>query len=244
MRTRTPSTAAPPTCSRCRTARCSCPMTTTAPSTGSRTTRKKPRPTDRLMQICFPSARPLILGLAAAVFYAGPVYAQKMPLNERIEQCDSCHGEGGNSRGERVPSLAGQPKFFILNQLFLMREGVRKIEVMAPFVKDLTDQDLDQLAKLYAGLAPKPSGEPIDPALAKRGAELAVTLRCVSCHLPTLAGREQMPRLAKQRIDYMIDTLKAYRDNARAGADSAMTAVIVGVPDADLAALAHYAASK
>jgi cytochrome c553 len=167
-----------------------------------------------------------------------------MPLNERIEQCSSCHGEDGNSRAEKIPSLAGQPEFFILNQLFLMREGVRKIEVMAPFVKDLTDADLDALSKHFAGLESKPIGEPIDPSLVKRGAELAVALRCVSCHLPTLAGREQMPRLARQRIDYLIDTLKAYRDNARAGADSAMTAVIVGVPDADLAALAHYAASK
>jgi cytochrome c553 len=195
------------------------------------------------MQVCFRSMRPLILGLAAAALCAGTARSQSMPLNERIELCASCHGADGNSRAEKVPSLAGQPEFFILNQLVLMREGVRKIEAMAPFVKDLTDADIEALAKHFSGLEPKPSGEPIDAALAKRGAELSVTLRCVSCHLPTLAGREQMPRLAKQRVDYMIDTLKAYRDNARAGADSAMTAVIIGIPDADLAALAHYAAS-
>ena len=190
------------------------------------------------------SWRPLILGLAAAVLCAGAACGQSMPLKERIELCGSCHGEDGNSGGEKIPSLAGQPEFFILNQLFLMREGVRKVEVMAPYVKDLKDTELEGLAKHYASLAPKPSGEPIDRSLLKRGAELAVTLRCVSCHLPTLAGREQMPRLAKQRIDYLIDTLKAYRDNARPGADSAMTAVIIGVPDSDLIALAHYAASK
>ena len=28
---------------------------------------------------------------------------------------------------EKIPSLAGQPAFYILNQLFLMREGVRPI---------------------------------------------------------------------------------------------------------------------
>ena len=167
-----------------------------------------------------------------------------MTLNQRIEACNACHGADGNSRAEKIPSLAGQPEFFILNQLFLMREGVRQVEAMAPSVKDLSDADIEGLAKHFAGLEPRASGEPVDPALARHGAELAVTLHCVSCHLPTLAGREQMPRLAKQRIDYLIDTLKSYRDNARAGADSAMTAVVLGVPDADLAALAHYAASK
>ena len=127
-----------------------------------------------------------------------------MPLAERIQLCGACHGEDGNSRMQNIPSLAGQPEFFMLNQLFLMREGVRRIEVMTPFVKDLKDDDIDALAKHFAKLAPKASDEPIDPALAKRGAELAAARRCASCHLPTLAGQEQMPRLAKQRIDYLI----------------------------------------
>jgi cytochrome c553 len=68
-------------------------------------------------------------------------------------------------------------------------------------------------------------------------------LRCTSCHLPTLAGQEQMPRLAKQRVDYMIHAMKEFRDNKRSGADTTMTAIVFGVSDADLAALAHYAAS-
>lgn len=196
------------------------------------------------MRYCCVTLRPLILGLAAALLCVGLSCGQPGSLNERIAACGACHGEDGNSHNEKIPSLAGQPEFFILNQLFLMREGVRQVEAMTPYVKDLSDADIGGLAEHFAGLEPKPSGEPIDTSLAQHGAELAVTLRCVSCHLPTLAGREQMPRLAKQRIDYLIDTLKAYRDNARAGADSAMTAVVIGVPDADLAALAHYAASK
>jgi cytochrome c553 len=188
--------------------------------------------------------RSLALGLATVAFCMVCAFAQSMPLAERIELCATCHGEDGNSRMANIPSLAGQPEFFVLNQLFLMREGVRRIEVMAPFVKDLKDEDLDALAKHFAGLAPKASDETVDPALARRGAELAVSLRCGSCHLPTLAGQEQMPRLAKQRIDYLIATLKSYRDSPRPGADTAMSAVVIGVSDADLIALAHYAASR
>jgi cytochrome c553 len=53
-----------------------------------------------------------------------------------------------------------------------------------------------------------------------------------------------VPRLAKQRVDYLIHALKDYRDNTRTGADTIMSIVVAGVPDGDLAALAHYAASR
>jgi len=188
--------------------------------------------------------RSLVLGLAAAFLSAGSAFGQSMPLAERIQQCGGCHGEDGNARLEKMPSLAGQPEFFVQNQLILMREGVRAVEAMAPFVKDLTDADIVALAQHYAGLEPKPSGETVDPNLAARGAELGEKLRCGSCHLPNLAGQQQMPRLAKQRIDYMIEALKAFRDNTRSGADTQMSAAVYGISDADLVALAHYSASR
>jgi cytochrome c553 len=196
------------------------------------------------MQLNVECWRPLVLGLAAVFVWVGLAIGQDMPLAERVQICGGCHGEDGNSRLENIPSLAGQPEFFVMNQLILMREGVRRIEAMMPFVKDLKDADITALAKHFAGLAPKPSDERIDPALAKRGGELAPSLRCASCHLPTLAGQEQMPRLAKQRVDYMVQALKQYRDNQRSGADTQMTAVVFGRSDRELAALAHWAASK
>lgn len=190
--------------------------------------------------------RPLALGLAAALFLNVDAAAAQadLPLTERIRQCAGCHGEDGNSRIEKMPSLAGQPEFFVMNQLVLMREGVRQVEAMMLIVKALKDEDIFALAKHYASLEPKPSEEKIDPALVKRGAQLAAARRCSSCHLPTLAGQEQMPRLAKQRIDYMVDAMKAYLADARRGADTLMTAAIAGLSEDDLMALAHYAASR
>jgi cytochrome c553 len=188
--------------------------------------------------------RSLALLLAAALAFPVGAQAQTLTLPERIEQCGSCHGEDGNSKLENIPSLAGQPAFFTLNALILMREGVRKVEAMAPFVKDLTDADVQALADHYEKLPPKPSDEKIDPALAERGAKIAAQRRCVSCHLPSLAGQQQMPRLAKQRIDYMIHAMKQYLTDSRTGADTAMTAAIFGLRDEDIAALAHWAAGK
>ncbi|MPZ38148.1 MAG: c-type cytochrome [Rhizobiales bacterium] len=167
-----------------------------------------------------------------------------MPLAERIKLCGACHGEDGNSRTPNIPSLAGQPEFFLVNQLFLFREGVRKVPGMSELTAGLKDDDLVALAKHFAALEAKPSKEAIDPASAKRGAALAEPMRCASCHLPSLTGQEQMPRLAKQRIDYLIHSMTQFRDDARSGADTQMSNVLIGVSDDDIAALAHYASSR
>ena len=188
--------------------------------------------------------RSLALGLATAALCTACAIAQSVLLAERIALCSTCHGEDGNSRMENVPSLAGQPEFFLFNQLFLMRETVRRVDAMTPFIKDLKDDEMEALAKHFAGLAPKASDEAIDPSLIQRGSELASAMRCGSCHLPTLAGQDQMPRLAKQRVDYLIHSMKSFRDNTRSGADTLMSNVLIGTSDADLAALAHYAASR
>jgi cytochrome c553 len=188
--------------------------------------------------------RSLALLLAAAFTFSGGAVAQSLTLPERIEQCGTCHGEDGNSKLENIPSLAGQPAFFTLNALILMREGVRKIEAMAPFVKDLKDADIQALADHFEKLPPKPSEEKVDPAMAERGAKIAAQRRCESCHLPSLAGQQQMPRLAKQRIDYMVHAMKQYLTDSRSGADTAMTAAIFGLRDEDIVALAHWAAGK
>ena len=184
-----------------------------------------------------------VFATIAFVLLASPASAADIDVSQRIAQCVTCHGANGNSATAKIPSLAGQPEFFLLNQLILMREGVRQVAVMTPFVSNLSDAEAEGLAKHFAALEAKPSGEAVNPALAARGAALVERLHCASCHLPTYVGRNQMPRLAKQRIDYMVESLKAIRESQRAGGDSLMTAAVAGISDEDLEALAHYVAS-
>ena len=187
----------------------------------------------------------------ACAFAADIVLCSTAPLQsvagevpkERLQLCDSCHGESGNSTMERTPSLAGQPELYLTNQLILMRERLRASEVMAPIVKGLTDAEIIELAAHYAKFTPSPSPQPADKVLAARGAELAVQMHCGSCHLSDYAGREQIPRLARQRLDYVIDSLVAYREGTRSGIDTSMNGVMAGVSDADVRALAHYLAT-
>jgi cytochrome c553 len=184
-------------------------------------------------------------GLAVAVFFSVAVAAglHAQTLQERLQLCSTCHGEKGVSKMEKTPSLAGQPELFLTNQLILMREKLRKVEVMEPFVKGLKDDDIIAMAAHFSKFPPQPTDETVDQALIARGTDLAQKMLCGQCHLPDFAGREQMPRLTGQRLDYLILTLTSYREGTRSGIDTSMNGVMAGMPDQDVRALAHYMAS-
>ena len=156
--------------------------------------------------------------------------------------CASCHGADGNSTMDNIPSLAGQPETFTTLQLILFRERIRLVDAMLEVSRPLTDGDVADLAVYYARLPPKPGPGARDAAKADHGAALAERLRCATCHERNYAGRDQMPRLAGQREDYLLHSMKQYRDNQRTGTDTTMQGVLYGLSDADLAAMAHYLA--
>jgi len=173
--------------------------------------------------------------LLAALFVSVAGAQDRLPL------CAACHGADGNSAIPGIPSIAGQPKLFLETQLVLFREEVRVSPQMQPAVKGLSDREITRLAEHYAAQAARPAAsEAGDPAWVKQGVALAQKLHCGSCHRPDFRGREQIPRLAGQREDYLTESMLAYRDNRRSGADTIMAAALYGVPDADIRALAHY----
>ena len=171
-------------------------------------------------------------------FFILPALAQ--PLPERLALCAACHGEGGNSVIPGTPSLAGQPSIFLENQLVLLREGMREVPQMTAAVQGLKDAEIQAIARYYASQKPAaPQGKP-DPALMKQGAALAKKLHCGSCHEADYRGREQMPRLAAQREEYLVAAMNDFRNYTRKGGDTVMAAALYGVSDADVKALAHY----
>jgi len=160
---------------------------------------------------------------------------------ERLQLCAACHGPDGNSVNPQIPSIAGQPKLFIENQLILFREEIRKSDQMLPVVKGLKDPEIIKLAEHFSKLPAKSmEAGPANAALMKTGSERAKALRCGICHLADYRGQNQIPRLAGQREAYLEAEMRAYRDGKRTGGDTIMAATLYGVADADLRALAHY----
>jgi cytochrome c553 len=177
--------------------------------------------------------------LLAALFISS-AQAQQPPAPGGAAACAACHGADGNSTTAGTPSLAGQPKIFLENYLVMTREGLRGNDVMRGLLKGAPDKDLIALAVHFSNLKSKFSEEKPNPKLFNRGREVAANNRCASCHEKNFHGREQMPRLAGQREEFLAEVMLQYRQNRRPGGDTIMTAVLQGIPEADYKALAHY----
>jgi|TARA_Y100000780_G_scaffold232591_1_gene267985 cytochrome c553 len=62
--------------------------------------------------------------------------------------CVQCHGEDGmGDPSQQAPKIAGQYDWYIISTIKLFKEGTdRKNPKMLPFIKDLSDQDIADLA--------------------------------------------------------------------------------------------------
>jgi len=163
---------------------------------------------------------------------------------DRFAPCAACHGAGGVSAIADTPSLAGQPSFYAITQLFLFRAGRRTNPVMTAIARPMTDADLHSYSELIGRLsaAPPIAPAPADPVRMTHGAALAVQHRCTSCHGDDLAGGNQVPRLVGQREDYLARSLAEFRAGTRGGYTSAMNETLAGLGPAELDDLAHYMA--
>lgn len=184
-------------------------------------------------------------GLLLTVAFAAGVSAQPAGSHaERLQQqCLACHGPAGRSEMALTPSLAGQPSFYAITQLFLFREGRRDNAAMSAVAKGMSDADLRGFAEVIAQLPPPaPPAAAGDPVRLARGAALAVQKHCNGCHGNDYAGGGQVPRLAYQREDYLRHALQGFRDGRRLGYTQAMNEALAGLSGEQLDDLAHYLA--
>ncbi len=182
---------------------------------------------------------------AALALSAGILPASAQDIAARLAACGACHGADGNATAAVVPSLAGQPSLFIENQLVVIREGLRDIPQMKGLLDGMSDAEMTALAAHYASRPPRPMALAArDPARFERGRQQVQALRCASCHQADFRGREQMPRLAAQREDYLLHSMREFRGNKANGRDTIMAATLYGVSDPDLDAIAHFLAQS
>jgi cytochrome c553 len=182
----------------------------------------------------------LLFGISCISARAADIAAGK----EKAELCVGCHGEGGISQTENIPSLAAQPDQFIQWQLVFFRAGTRKNEQMQPIVEQLNNDDIRNLGAYFAQLAPPKNPKPDDnPDLSKKGAQAAAGRRCANCHTDSYAGTKAVARVAGQREDYLLKALHDYKSGVRAGgAMAAMADVAYPLHEEEIEALAHYLA--
>jgi cytochrome c553 len=66
--------------------------------------------------------------------------------------CQACHGLDGLSKLPDAPHIAGQPEPYLVKSINDYRSGARKHELMSLAVRELSEQDVADLAAWYAAI--------------------------------------------------------------------------------------------
>jgi len=184
-------------------------------------------------------------GILSAALLLAPAAtaADNAAIKEKAAVCSGCHGENGISQTENIPSLAGQPDQFLQWQLVFFRAGSRKNDQMQPIVEGITNEDIRNFGAYFASLTPPKAPDDNDPDLSKKGAQVAVGRRCASCHTDSYAGTKAVARLAGQREEYLVKSLRDYKAGQRVGGGvAAMADVAYHMSEEEITAVSHYLA--
>jgi cytochrome c553 len=168
-------------------------------------------------------------GIAAALIILPAWAVGAEPLETRLATCLACHGDKGQSSIPGVPSLGGQPSFYLTVQMLMFRDRLRIVDLMNKMMQGFSDGELQKMGDLVATLPPpQPVGAPGDPGRMETGRTLAEQNRC------------NVPRLAGQREDYLVKAMREYKDSSRRGYDASMADVLYQVSDEQILDLAYF----
>ena len=179
-------------------------------------------------------------GLACAL--ALPVWAIAQTAPAKATLCVACHGPNGNATIPTNPILAGQTARYLYLQLRDFQEGRRSDPQMSPMVKDLTRDEMRELADYFAAQKPAPQPFKVDSAKAQLGRAKADETLCTMCHLGGFSGQNEIPRVAGQNYDYVVKQLRDFKDKRRTNDAGNMTSVSRTLNDVDIENLGHFLA--
>lgn len=100
---------------------------------------------------------PHSLALALAVAASSALAQDPNAARNLAATCSACHGTDGRSVGGVPPSLAGQSKNYLLQQMKDFRDGKRPATIMHQHAKGYTDAQLDLIAGYFASVKPGPA---------------------------------------------------------------------------------------
>ncbi len=94
----------------------------------------------------------LLAGLALAYFTTPATAADAAAGRAKAKKCQMCHGIDGIAKIPIAPHIAGESQIYLETQLKNFRSGKRVHEIMSVIAKDLSDEDIADLAAWYSSI--------------------------------------------------------------------------------------------
>jgi cytochrome c553 len=136
--------------------------------------------------------------------------------------CAACHGATGNSANPEWPSLAGQHREYIVEQLVALKSGVRVAALMNPMAAALSEQDMADLAAHFSkqtlvGLETGGDAWKAGEKLYRGGDAARGIPACAACHGPQGRGNgpARWPQVRAQQPAYVTAQLQHYAAKTR-----------------------------
>jgi cytochrome c553 len=150
--------------------------------------------------------------------------------------CQGCHGIPNYKNAfpsYSVPKLGGQNVTYVANALKAYAAGERAHPTMHSQAVTMDEQARADVAAYFRG-------QPATPSTQVVGTPPPATGTCVACH--GAAGNktvsDDLPILAGQKADYIVQALKDYKSGKRK--NPIMSGIIGGVNEKDFAAIALF----
>ncbi len=144
----------------------------------------------------------------------GPVRPDPLQAGKAAASgCAGCHGEGGLTKTGGVPNLVGLDPKALVDSMKAYKSGQRKNEMMKTLLADVNEIGMGNIALYYALQKPAKAQT---PSPGDQAAGKAAAGDCAGCHGDQgVSGNPATPSLAGQDAEYIVEALKAYKNNLR-----------------------------
>jgi cytochrome c553 len=153
---------------------------------------------------------------------------------KKAQLCLLCHKPANVMAS--APLLEAQPSKYLVQATTEYKTGKRPDHVMKTNVANLSARDIRDIADYFSSRPPLVGVYSTDPAKVAVGEKRVAEMKCGSCHGPTFAGAEAVPRLAGQTTGYLINQLEAFGAGRRTHPPTETPFEKMG----DFEAIAHY----
>ena len=177
-----------------------------------------------------------VLGvLAALIFPAAPVDAAEAQtvLGGKLVVCGVCHGVNGLPKLEGVPIIWGLQENYISKQLHDFQHADRASDTMRKIAINITEEEVGPAAAYFAT---KRWPGPANPSSSAPPPTMAI---CEACHQPKLIGGVAAPRLAGQKYDYLVESMRRFAEGQRKNSPE-MSSIMQAISASEREAMARY----